>query len=467
MRRTTLVASPWVQAVTVSCIALAVHSGGNIPRALALPPSASTVVLSFGWNASGQTGQGTTIGSTLIATPIDSSNLPSSKVTQVAAGGQFSLVLTEQGEVFAFGLNLTGRTGIGTEDGFAVTATPIDTTNLGGRAITQVAAGGSHSLILADDGTVFSFGYNVAGRTGLGIGGFSSTLVATEIVDTNLLDKTIKQVSAGGGHSLILADDGTVFSFGSNGNGITGLGTTTGNTTIATPIDTTNLAGRTITQVAAGNGHSLILADDGTVYSFGYNGRGATGLGTTIGATLVATPIDTTNLEGRTVKGISAGGEYSLILADDGTVFSFGRNEHGQTGLGTDEGHTVVPTPVDTINLSGKNITQVSGTSRSSLLLADDGSVFAFGWNFLGKTGVGSDVGDTLIATPIDMTHLTGRRVIGISAGGDHSLLLAVPEPAGGMLYMLAGLPLVLGRWRRGLGRQGLGSRNCEEWEDD
>ena len=36
---------------------------------------------------------------------------------------------------------------------------------------------------------------------------------------------------------------------------------------MATPIDTTNLAGKTITQVAAGEHHSLLLADDGSVFS--------------------------------------------------------------------------------------------------------------------------------------------------------------------------------------------------------
>ena len=61
------------------------------------------------------------------------------------------------------------------------------------------------------------------------------------------MDKSITQAAAGYLHSLLLADDGTVFSFGLNEDGRTGLGTTSGNTLIATPIDTTNLTGKTIT----------------------------------------------------------------------------------------------------------------------------------------------------------------------------------------------------------------------------
>jgi alpha-tubulin suppressor-like RCC1 family protein len=421
---------------------------------LALPDVSSIAAsetFSFGRNGRGRTGLGTSSGETSIATPIVTTNLGGETITQVATGEFHSLLVTDGG-AFSFGFNGNGQTGQGTTTDPLI-ATPIDTTNLAGKTVTQMTGGELHSLLLADDGTVFSFGWNGSGRTGLGMFDDSDTLIATPIDTTNLAGKTITNMAAGERHSLLLADDGTVFSFGNNGNGATGLGTTAESALVATPIDTTNLAGVTITQVAAGELHSLLLADDGTVFSFGESDRGQGGLGPFLGS-LIATPIDTTNLAGKTITQMAAGRSHSLLLADDGTVFSFGSNNEGQTGLGI-EGftNTRVATPIDTTNLAGKTITQVAAGDRLSLLLADDGTVFSFGSNRFSQLGLGTNISRTALATPIDMTNLTGLRVIGIAAGESHSLLLAVPvpEPGGMALFLLAGLPLLVG-CRRALG---------------
>lgn len=445
MRRTSSAATRWATTATLLAIAVLASLPSNVSTVVAaVPLSASTVELSFGSNANGKTGLGTTSGNTLVATQLNTTNLAGRMIAQVTAGQDHSLLLGDDGTVLSFGANFYGRTGLGTTSGSTVVATPIDTTNLAGRTIVRVAAGGWHSLVLADDGTVFSFGNNSFGQTGLGTSG--DTLIATPIDTSNLAGKRITQVAAGVDFSLLLADDGTVFSFGSNSNGRTGLGTATGNTLIATPIDMTNLAERRITQVAAGFEHSLLLADDGTVFSFGWNGRGQTGRGTTTGNTLVAAPVDTTNLAGRTVMQVAAGAYHSLLLADDGTVFSFGWNIEGQAGLGTMNVFAPVATPIDTTNLAGRTITQITGGLNHSLLLADDGRVFSFGANDNGQTGLGTDIGKTRVAMPIDTTHLMGLRITDVSAGSFYSLLVAVPEPGGATLLILAGLSLLMRR---------------------
>ena len=89
---------------------------------------------------------------------------------------------------------------------------------------------------------------------------------------------------------------------GNNALGVTGRGVLPGDTVIASAIDVSNLGDRQITQIAAGNNHSLLLADDGTVYSFGDNSSGKTGLGTSFGGTRIATPINNSNFIGKKVK---------------------------------------------------------------------------------------------------------------------------------------------------------------------
>ncbi len=378
-------------------------------------------------------------------------NLAGKTITQVAAGDSYSLLLASDGTVFSFGSNSSGKTGLNTTSGNTLIATPIDTTNLAGKTITQVATGGGraqlgaavpgeHSLLLASDGTVFSFGDNYYGQTGLNTTN-GNTPIATPINTTNLTGKTITQIAAGGNYSLLLASDGTVFSFGSNEYGQTGLNTASGNTLIATPINTANLADKTITQIAAGGDHSLLLASDGTVFSFGLNGweypfwtyiGGQTGLNSDWGNTLIATPIVTTNLAGKTITQIAAGDDHSLLLASDGTVFSFGSNFLvSQTGHNSNGGNITIATPIVATNLAGKTITQIAAGSYHSLLLADDGTVFSFGANYEGRTGLGTTAGNTLIATPIITTNLAGKAVTQTVAGGGHNLLLTVPVEDG------------------------------------
>jgi alpha-tubulin suppressor-like RCC1 family protein len=409
-------------AVLVLCTAL------NVPATMAAP-----LVLSFGSNFYGATGLGTTSGNTGLATPIDTSNLAGRTITQVAAGTDHSLLLADDGSVFSFGSNSGGKTGLGTDSGSTLVATPIDASNLGGRKITQLAAGYGHSLLLAEDGRAFIIG--------------EGTLVATQINITPLTGRKVAQVAAGASHSLLLTDDGDVFSWGWNGTGQTGQGTEIGGTLLPTPINTSKLGGRKITQVAAGSNCSLLLAEDGSVFSFGWNSGGRTGLGRDYGNTLVATPIVTTNLGGRKITQVAAG-QQSLLLAEDGSVFSFGSNAFAQTGLGTDDGEARVATRIDTSNLGGRAITQVAVGQVYSLLLAEDGNVFSFGWNGNGRTGMGTSLGLTLVATPIE----TSNRNLGVSqvtAGGGHSLIIAlVPEPGS---LALAGLALfgLLGLLRR------------------
>src|SRR5688572_2938887 len=100
------------------------------------------------------------------------------------------------------------------------------------------------------------------------------------------------------------ANAGTL-AFGTNSRGKTGMGTSSGYKDVATPIVTTNLVGRKIVQAAAGNYHSLLLADDGSVFSFGESDYGETGLEVTTGFASIATPIITTNLDGRQIKQVA------------------------------------------------------------------------------------------------------------------------------------------------------------------
>ena len=122
--------------------------------------------------------------------------------------------------------------------------------------VTAISAGWSHSLALTRDGEVIGWGYNVAGQIN---------------VPSFLEGRTVAAVAAGYEHSLALTSDGEVVAWGWNSYG---------QATVPTSLKridadgTVHDDGKTVTNIAAGYGHSLALTSDGEVVAWGFNNNG-------------------------------------------------------------------------------------------------------------------------------------------------------------------------------------------------
>ena len=150
--------------------------------------------------------------------------------------------------------------------------------------------------------------------------------------------KKIIQIHAGYEHSLALASDGTVYAWGRNNSGQLGKNDAT-DAHIPAAVRTlgTPMAGKIIVQLAAGNSQSIALASDGTVYTWGWNQYGQLGNNSTINSSLpVIVKTTGTPLAGKMITQITSGGSpNSLVLANDGTMYTWGWGQHGQLGNGT------------------------------------------------------------------------------------------------------------------------------------
>ncbi|MBI2345354.1 MAG: Ig-like domain-containing protein [Deltaproteobacteria bacterium] len=216
-------------------------------------------------------------------------------------------------------------------------------------------------------------------------------------------------MAGGGGHSVMVLSDGTVWAWGYNSNGQVGDGTTTDRNA---PVPVAGLTG--MESVASGGTHTLaIRQSDGAVFAWGWNAYGQCGNGTT------ADQIKPVQVNILTGVGVVAGGLYhSLALLDDGTVWAWGHNGFGQLGDGTTTQRT---TPVQVLGQGGigylTNIVAIATQGTHSLALRDDGTVWAWGYNGEGQLGDGTV---TQRLTPVQVTGLVG--VAEISAGLNHSL---------------------------------------------
>ena len=225
-------------------------------------------------------------------------NYDAIRIIEISSCGYHSLFLTDVGHVYSCGNNEQGQLGLGNKDGEKNIPTPIESYNYmdsnnvkfninsGNFNITQISAGKFHSLFLTNAGSVYSCGNNRQGQLGLGLG--HNDLV--EDVPTLIRWFNITQISAGGYHSLFLTEAGYVYSCGYNHQGQLGLGRNDLGENFPRLIekfyDTStstssyiNYDAIRIIEISAGMNHSLFLTNDGNVYSCGQNVFGQLGLG--------------------------------------------------------------------------------------------------------------------------------------------------------------------------------------------
>lgn len=174
--------------------------------------------------------------------------------------------------------------------------------------------------------------------------------------------KTV-QVEAGGGYTLVLKEDGTVWSWGSNWRGVLGNNTVPYSSSV--PVQVLGLTD--VVQISAGTRHALAIKSDGTVWGWGDNSYSQLAYEL---QEEIEVPVQTTLTD---IVKIESGNEFSLYLKNDGTVLSGGNNEHGSVGHGNSL-DTVWPTDIGLINIK-----DIYAYDWGACALSKDGTVWEWG----------------------------------------------------------------------------------------
>ena len=240
------------------------HAERHQPVAVALPGGVRAVAAglfhglavgsdgrAYAWgdNRTDQLGNGTTTGRAVPAAVA----LPGGvRATAVSAGDWHSLALGADGEVYAWGVNDNGQLGDGTH---VARNRPVAVALPGGVRATAVSAGGEHSLALGSDGNVYAWGFNHFGQLGDGTTDDRDSPAAVALPG----GVRATAVSAGDAHSLALGSDRKAYAWGDNSDGELGDGTTDER---HSPVAVAVPAGITVLAVSAGSGHSLAIVND-------------------------------------------------------------------------------------------------------------------------------------------------------------------------------------------------------------
>ncbi|AQK52437.1 regulator of chromosome condensation3 [Zea mays] len=281
-------------------------------------PLRATAVLAWGSGEDGQLGMG---GNEEKDWPHFVEALGPYAVTAVVAGSRNSLAICDDGRLFTWGWNQRGTLGHPPETKTESSPGPVDA--LAGFKIVQAAIGGWHCLAVDDKGRAYAWGGNEYGQCGeepeRKEDGTRALRRDIPIPQRCALKLKVRQVAAGGTHSVVLTQEGHVWTWGQPWP--------PGDIKqISTPVRVQGL--EKVRVIAVGAFHNLALTEDVILWAWGNNEYGQLGTGDTQPR---SQPIRVEGLSDLSLVDIAAGGWHSTALTIDG---EYGRGDHGRLGYG-------------------------------------------------------------------------------------------------------------------------------------
>jgi uncharacterized repeat protein (TIGR03803 family) len=224
------------------------------------------------------------------------------------------------------------------------------------------------------------------------------------------IDSGLKLVAGGGTHSLGIKPDGSVRAWGNDQYGQIGDGASGSGVKRLSPVTVPNVSA--VVSVSAGFYHSMALRFDGLLWTWGRNDYGQLGLG--ISGGLKTTPNAVNSLSG--IVGIAAGGFSSFAVRNDGTAWAWGRNSFGNLGDGTTVSTRTAPVQITALS----NVVAVAGGRFHAMALESNGSVWVWGNNSYGQLGNGTTSLNQYV--PVQVGSISNIVAISAGAGACYAL---------------------------------------------
>ena len=300
--------------------------------------------------------------------------------TSISSGGSHTSAIRSDGTLWAWGFNVAGQLGDGT------TTNKSSPVQVGYSSWVSVSSGGYHTIALDKNYVLYTWGLNSSGQLG---DGTTVNKSYPSLVYLNNISFT--SVSAGAYHSLALTTANVLYSWGDNESGQLG---TSSSIYRSSPVQIGSY-----TQIDAGKFHSGAIDSLGKLYTWGANPYSQLGQSDTV---YRSSP---TQLGTSSWTMIAGGGGHTLAIDSNNKLFAWGSNIYGQVGNN--------PT------YSGNYWTTIANGPNHMLALRNDGILFARGLNTSGQLGDGTTVNRSSI-----VQIGSGSWSI-ISVGASHSVALS------------------------------------------
>jgi len=275
-------------------------------------------------------------------------------VISVSTSGGHTMIIRGDNSLWGWGENESGQLGIGTFEGSPIPVRIMDD-------VIAVSTGAGHTMVIRSDNSLWGFGNNGHGQLGDEtlprdfMSGISEPIgIMTDVI----------AVSAGGSHTMAIRTDHTLWAWGDNSFGQLGDGTTRmsldEDSGELIEIDNNRYSPIQIMDdviaVSASSLHTMAIRSDNSLWGWGLNWQGQLGDGSIINWD----DPDMDDLFGRTnptrvkenVIEVATSAGHTLAITADGNLYAWGNNSIGQLGDGTEETRTL---PVHIMDLSMGN----------------------------------------------------------------------------------------------------------------
>ena len=329
----------------------------------------------WGFNLSGQLGNGTSGGSEQLPVAVQGGHI----FEFIAAGGTFTCGLTPAGAAWCWGSNASGQLGIGT-GGADVTETATPVAVSGGLRFSTLGLGSFHACGLAAGGVAYCWGSNDAGQIGKGEGGFTSPTQREPVAV--LGGQSFVRVSAGRSQTCALTATGAAWCWGDHFPAGTSLS--------PEPV----VGGHTFMDLVAGTRHTCALTTLGAAYCWGINHRGQLGTGNVGIESSASAPAAV--IGGFTFAALGgAGDEHTCALTAAGEAYCWGSNPFGQLGDGS-----IPPRPSPGPVAGGLTFLGLDAGRLHTCGLSAEATAYCWGMNAFGQIGDGTTA-DAASPTPV------------------------------------------------------------------
>ncbi|XP_031268137.1 ultraviolet-B receptor UVR8-like [Pistacia vera] len=335
--------------------------------------------------------------------------------SQAIAGPGHSIAVTSKGVVYTFGSNSSGQLGHGSTE---EECRPRPIRSLQGIRIIQAAAGAGRTMLISDAGQVYAFGKDSFGEAEYGTQG--TKMVATPQLVESLKNIFVVQAAIGNFFTAVLSREGRVYTF-SWGNDAR-----LGHQTEPTDLEPHPLLGALenipVIQIAAGYCYLLALAcqpSGMSVYSVGCGLGGKLGHGSRTDEKhpRIIEQFQHLNLQPMVV---AAGAWHAAVVGRDGRVCTWGWGRYGCLGHGNEECESV-PKVVEALNQV--KAVHVATGDYTTFVVSDDGDVHSFGCgesaslghNALAAEGQGNRHANVLTPELVTSLKQMNERVVQIS----------------------------------------------------
>ena len=339
-------------------------------------------------------------------------------VVMVACGDAHSAALTSDGIVLTWGGGGCGQLGHPDtslmpkdEDGCPFQPEPrvVDSLNVGVR---HICCGKAHTVAVTEEGLLYTWGAGACGQLG-----HPDTSVFPFDEDGYPYHPTPKLVAAlkyvkltlaacGDVHTLVLSEDGAIYCFGGGSFGQLGLGVIKNLPVdvddcpfMPVPKQIENLRKLKIVYIGCGDSHSIALTHNGEVYSWGAAACGQLGLEEldflprdADDSPYQPSPSLLAKLKGKFVVSVACGEAHTLVLTNNGVIYSFGASNCGQLGV-----NNSIP------DQSKVRIPRYQRESEPKIV--------------------------SYQPVPKLVSSLLNKRVISVACGGVHNVVVAEPPP--------------------------------------